>query len=214
VRASKRKPTGGGAGARKNRILGAAAELFSRYGYHETEVAAIAKVAGIAKGTVYNHFADKHALFMATVEFAIERLSEGIARSTIDIDDPVAGLDAAIESYIAFLRDNRQLHRILFLHRSTLREADELRFADRYLVHLSLFEPVLAAGVARGVFRPVDARVASYAITGMILAAYRGQIAGGAGRKGTEDISPIKRLVFDGLTTGRSAPNDDSSSRG
>jgi AcrR family transcriptional regulator len=209
MRASKRKsPGGGSASARKGRILAAAVEIFSRYGYHEAEVEAIAKVAGVAKGTVYNHYADKHALFMGTVEFAIQRLSERIAGSTRGIDDPAAALDAAIDSYLSFLRDNRNLHRILFLHRSTLREAEELRFAEKYLAHFTLLEPVLADGVARGAFGPVDVRVASFAITGLMLAAYRGSLAVGADRTATGYFSPIKRIVFEGLAPACSPPAD------
>ncbi len=211
---SKRKPSAAGAAsARKGRILAAAVELFSRYGYHEAEIEAIAKVAGVGKGTVYNHFADKHALFTATVEFAIERLSERIAGSTRGIDDPIAALDAAIDSYLSFLRDNRHLHRILFLHRSTLREAEEMRFADRYVAPFSLFEPALAEGIARGAFRPVDVRVTSFAITGMILAVHRERSTGRAGGKSTEGPSPIQRLVLEGLAAAGPARDDGPSFR-
>ena len=76
MRPSKRNQAGGErADARRGQILAAATELFSRYGFHETEVEAIAKVAGVSKGTIYNYFADKHALFMEAVESGIEKLS-------------------------------------------------------------------------------------------------------------------------------------------
>jgi AcrR family transcriptional regulator len=144
---------------------------------------------------------------------AIERLSERIAGSARGIDDPAAALDAAIDSYLSFLRDNRHLLRNLFLHRSTLRENEELRFAERYLAQFSLFEPVLADGIARGSFRPVDVRVASFAITGMILAVTRGRSTGGPGKKSTDDLSPIKELVFEGLASAGSSPDNDFASR-
>ena len=72
---------------------------------------------------------------------------------------------------------------------------------------------MLADGIARGSFRPVDVHVASLAITGMILAAHRGRSAGGPGKKSAEDLSPIKELVFEGLASTGSAPDDDSASR-
>lgn len=209
MRASKRKPGGGSrADMRKGQILAAAIELFSRYGFYETEVEVIARVAGVSKGTIYNYFADKHALFMDTVEFGIERLSKRIGESTRDIADPASRLEAAIDSYLSFLRENRHLYRIVFLHRNMLRDADELRFAERFLWHYSLFEGILADGVERRTFRRVDVRIASFAITGMILAAHRAQLPGGSGKATVGTISQIRKLVFDGLAGDDSKPED------
>ena len=209
MRASKRKRAGGSrADMRKGQILAAAVELFSRYGFYETEVEAIAKVAGVSKGTIYNYFTDKHALFMETVEFGIERLSKRVSESTRGIAEPASRLETAIDSYLSFLRENRHLYRIVFLHRSTLRDAEELRFPERFFSHFSLFEGILADGVERRTFRRVDVRVASFAITGMILAAHRAQLSIGAGKAPAGVISQIRKLVFDGLTGDHSKPED------
>jgi AcrR family transcriptional regulator len=213
MRASKRKRAGRSrADMRKSQILGAAVELFSRYGFHETEVEAIAKVAGVSKGTIYNYFPDKHALFMGTVELGIERLSKRIDESTRGIAEPAPRLEAAIASCLSFLGENRHLYRIVFLHRSVLREAEELRFPGRFLSHFSLFEGILADGVERGTFRRVDVRVASFAITGMILAAHRAELSAGARKATVEAASRIGGLVLNGLAGIHSGPEDDSAS--
>ena len=213
MRASKQKSTSvGRADMRKGQILAAAIELFSRYGFYETEIEAIAKVAGVSKGTIYNYFADKHALFMEAVAFGIERLSNRIGESTRGIAEPASRLDAAIDSYLSFLRENRHLYRIVFLHRTTLRDAEELRFAERFLSHFSLFEGILADGVERRTFRRLDVRVASFAITGMILAVHRAQLSAGAGKAPAGAVSQIRKFVFNGLAEPHSKPEDDSAS--
>jgi|WetSurMetagenome_2_1015567.scaffolds.fasta_scaffold134648_2 AcrR family transcriptional regulator len=213
MRASKRKQAETGrAEARKSQILAAGVELFSRYGFYETEVEAIAKVAGVSKGTIYNYFTDKHALFMETVRLGIEKLSKRIDESTRDIAEPTSRLEAAIDAFLSFLGENRHFYRIVFLHRSTLRDAEELRFAERFLSPFSLFEGVIFDGVERGTFRSVDVRVASFAITGMILAAHRAGLARGAVKAPAGAVSPIGTLVVDGLAKNRSKPADDSAS--
>lgn len=53
-------------------ILDAAAEVFVRSGYDATTVDDVAASAGVVKRTVYNIFADKDALFVATVNRSIE----------------------------------------------------------------------------------------------------------------------------------------------
>ena len=47
----------------KNQILDAALKLFSHKGYGATSVSDIAGEAGLSKGNVYHHFADKEAIF-------------------------------------------------------------------------------------------------------------------------------------------------------
>lgn len=54
--------------AKRNQILEGAAAVFREAGYERTSVDAIAARAGVSKATIYNHFHDKEALFVATVE--------------------------------------------------------------------------------------------------------------------------------------------------
>lgn len=49
-------------------ILNAAADVFGRVGYRTAKIADIAKVAGVATGTLYNYFENKEAVFAAIVE--------------------------------------------------------------------------------------------------------------------------------------------------
>ncbi|WP_408896197.1 TetR/AcrR family transcriptional regulator [Nocardioides sp. R1-1] len=49
-------------------IVAAAAELFTRTGYDETPMTAIAAAAGVATNTIYWYFADKDALLVAVLD--------------------------------------------------------------------------------------------------------------------------------------------------
>lgn len=53
---------------RKKDILLAATTVFSQNGYAGTRIADVAKAAGIGKGTIYEYFSSKEALFFATFE--------------------------------------------------------------------------------------------------------------------------------------------------
>jgi AcrR family transcriptional regulator len=56
---------------KRERILDAARSLFLRNGLRGTSMEAIAREAGIAKPTLYAHFADKDAVFTAILEVLI-----------------------------------------------------------------------------------------------------------------------------------------------
>lgn len=53
--------------AKRAQILSGAREMFHRLGFERTSVDAIAAAAGVSKATIYNHFEDKKALFLAAL---------------------------------------------------------------------------------------------------------------------------------------------------
>ena len=55
--------------AKPNAIVLAALELFTRYGYRKTSMDDIAQAAQVAKRTVYLHFENKAAVFLAILEY-------------------------------------------------------------------------------------------------------------------------------------------------
>jgi TetR/AcrR family transcriptional regulator, mexJK operon transcriptional repressor len=78
-------------------ILRAAATVFLERGYSATTVDGIAAVAGVAKRTVYNLYADKDALFRATVLESIataDRFSNSLADTVRAVSDPGGELPA------------------------------------------------------------------------------------------------------------------------
>lgn len=61
---------------REQRILNAAAELFTHYGFDKTTVSDIARTAGISKGAIYLHFESKDTLLEALVIRELKSYSE------------------------------------------------------------------------------------------------------------------------------------------
>ena len=74
--------------AKRERILEAARNLFLRNGLRGTTMEAIAREARIAKPTLYTHFPDKDAVFLAILE---QLLAAKIAAfdAGLDGDGPV-----------------------------------------------------------------------------------------------------------------------------
>ncbi len=64
---------------KRSKILAGAREVFREAGFERASVDVIAARAGVSKATVYNHFADKQALFVATVVEATDELRENLA---------------------------------------------------------------------------------------------------------------------------------------
>ncbi|MEM7412414.1 MAG: helix-turn-helix domain-containing protein [Myxococcota bacterium] len=58
----------------RRRLLEAGTELFARDGVRAVTTSAIARQAGVATGTFYLHFPDKHALFEELADAALEEM--------------------------------------------------------------------------------------------------------------------------------------------
>jgi AcrR family transcriptional regulator len=72
-------PISTGMPEKRRRILSGARELFAELGFERASVDQIAARAGVSKATVYNHFADKKALFVAAVVEETNALGASLA---------------------------------------------------------------------------------------------------------------------------------------
>src|SRR5688572_30258261 len=70
-------------GDKRDAILRAATKVFAQHGYFQSQVADVARVAGVAAGTVYLYFKGKDDLLVSIFERSMrEVLAEG--RAAID----------------------------------------------------------------------------------------------------------------------------------
>src|SRR5258708_38423262 len=66
-------------------LIDAARDLFASYGYRGTSLARIARAAGVTKGALYWHFADKEEFLLAVVAKVLgewDQIFEGTAHAT------------------------------------------------------------------------------------------------------------------------------------
>lgn len=92
---------------RRRRILDAAEAVFDRKGYGDATMEEIAQAAGMAKKTVYKHFADKPALFCALINTHDDILKTGTAGALSG--DPRAQIRQLLHDLASFVLAPRQL---------------------------------------------------------------------------------------------------------
>jgi len=101
-----------------DKILRSAIDLFSRRGYHNTQVMDVVRAANISAGTFYNYFRDKRELYerITRDNFDFFRLSLMEIRRPVNIWDRREQRDKLRESFSAlfdFAQSNPQLLTIL-----------------------------------------------------------------------------------------------------
>jgi AcrR family transcriptional regulator len=90
-----------GVDERRRRLLELGAELFTRHGYEELSMAAIAREAGISKALLYHYFPSKQAYFAATLEQAAAELAE--VTQPDPEKPPVEQLAGSLDAYLGWV---------------------------------------------------------------------------------------------------------------
>lgn len=140
----------------RNRILDAAVEVFNRNGVAETSLNDIAREAGVTRGAIYWHFANKVAMFDAM----IERLVCPLLFNDADRDarlaaDPLGFIRAAADEFIGKMLTDTSFRRVfeIFWHKceyigemATLRDS-HLEEGEN---HIDLIQRAFALAQERG----------------------------------------------------------------
>lgn len=85
--------------ATRTAILDAARALFIDRGYAETATPDIVTAAGLTRGALYHHFADKKDLFRALIEREAREVARWIESSTVESLSPREALLAGAATY-------------------------------------------------------------------------------------------------------------------
>jgi AcrR family transcriptional regulator len=91
--------------ATRERLVATARDLFGSDGYEATSVEAVLRDAGVARGSLYHHFANKTALFDAVLDQVVGEIAEQAADAARAHDDPVEGLRAGCGAWLRMALD-------------------------------------------------------------------------------------------------------------
>jgi AcrR family transcriptional regulator len=98
-KAQKKKSDGESGSAKPNAIVLAGLQLFTQYGYRKTSVDEIARVAQVAKRTVYLHFENKAAVFLAILEYIADQVRQRCTAAERATGTAVDRLTGLLDSY-------------------------------------------------------------------------------------------------------------------
>jgi AcrR family transcriptional regulator len=178
-------------------LLQAATAEFARQGFERANINRISQAAGFAKGTVYNYFDSKRALMLALIdEIAgahLDHIREHVARE----GGPARRLARFFEAGFAWVTENLDQARVMI---TTLNSPDPEFKLHMYEAYQPMFgmvgRDILAVGVERGTFRPVEPA----ATARLLMTIYLG-VGSQVNEQGKHWFSPrqVTDLLLDGL---------------
>lgn len=171
-------------GGKREQILAAALEVFSRRGFHEARMDEIAAAAGVGKGTLYEYFASKTELFQEMFRANLQRLLERLKAEMASETSPLAKLQRLLELHYQFASESQDLTKLSldFGHHNFNQE-----FRQWIVQHqrdkIELIKGLVRAGQEQG---EIKAELDPHAVTMVVLGAIHslfGAIMAGTARE-------------------------------
>jgi AcrR family transcriptional regulator len=117
---------------REQQLLDVAEEQFAVHGYGGASIEVIARLAGVSRPIVYDHFGDKEGVYIACLRRARGELEEMILTATATASTPREMMERGTEAYFEFVERRGQRWVVLFggveLAGPAAEEVAQLRF--------------------------------------------------------------------------------------
>ena len=156
---------------KREKILEAAAELFSTKHYHEVMMDDVAKLISVAKGTVYNYFTSKEEIYFTIMQTRMENLLFLLKQKIESQHSSIDSLRAFVIHLYMFMMKYRKF--FLIYQRETLNKqntfCENMITCEKQMKQMIM--QIITRGEEEGVFRRVDEEFAISMIFGSIYGA-------------------------------------------
>ena len=185
----------------RQRLLDAAARLFSQQGYDATGVAQICASAGVSKGAFYHHFETKQAVFLALLEEWLARLdaaftavrqdSSGVPQAVVRMADMAGGVLAS---------SGVQLSIMLEFWMQAYRDPQVWEAAAApYQRYQQYFAALVEEGIRQGSLRPVEPQMAARTLVSLAMGLLLQAVFDPKATDWASEAGGALQLVMDGL---------------
>ena len=193
--------------ARRKQILDAATQVFAEKGFHRATIKEIARVAGIADGTIYTYFTSKTEVLLGI----LHRLNESAQREQDLMPQTGQDLRAFFTAYLrqrmAVVWPNAEVFQAVLPEMLVNEELRALYYQQVLVPTFTVAERHFQAQGGAGPGGNMDGSLTVRAIAGLILGLLTLQLLGDEviARRWEELPEALTSLLFDGLQPGNGA---------
>jgi AcrR family transcriptional regulator len=185
---------------RRQRVLAAALEVFTRHGYSDTAIDEIARASGTSKGGLYFHFPSKQALFLALLDEASVALLRRVEAAMATETEPLERGDAALREVLHAFGGHRVLARLLLVEALGAGKEFNSKLNDLHAAFAALVADCLDDAVSQGLISPLDTHLAAHAWYGAVNHVVLRWLMTGEPKQLEETYPALRSLLLFGVT--------------
>ncbi len=187
-------------GEKYKAIIEAAVKVIAENGYHNSQVAKIAKEAGVADGTIYLYFKNKEDLLISLFRVKMGEFVASARQELRSLSNPFEQLAKLISLHFSRLQENRHLALVLQIE---LRQSDaSIRsgIAAPLKEYFNIIDDVVNEGVRLDAFRrDVNPKLVRQMIFGTMDEVATSWVMSQRHYKLTDQIKPVYSLLAQAL---------------
>ncbi|HYT87705.1 MAG TPA: TetR/AcrR family transcriptional regulator [Gemmataceae bacterium] len=187
--------------SRCEQILDAAAALFARYGYADTDTQLLAEKLGVGKGTLYRYFPSKRALFLAAADRVMRRLHDCIEESIKDVTDPLDQVAEAIRTYLAFFAEHPDFVELLMQERAQFKDRKESTYFQHRAANIERWRALWRTLITQGRVRDMPVERITDVLGGLVYGTMFTNYFTGPRKSVKDQAQDILDVVFHGILT-------------
>ena len=181
------------------KILDAAIEAFAESGYYQCQVSKIARLAGVADGTIYLYFKNKEEILIRLFQERMGDFIDRIRTELADCQTTKKRLRTIISTHFSYMENNRSLAVVTQLELRQPNPSLRAAISGPLREYFRLIEEVIQEGIDRQEVAPVNLRVARQVIFGTLDEATTDWLLARADRSLMNDVDQILYLFAGAL---------------
>lgn len=184
----------------RHKLKQAALNCFSFKSVDATTIDEITQRAEVAKGTLYQHFADKEEIVVTLVDEAVDHLVEMIHDYDEIPEDLETMLEHLLEAHNRFSENRREEFLVLFQGKLLLKLQSETldELEEPYLRYLQEIEQQVTPYLSPRI-NPLKVRRLACAVAGFVFGFWSFAMIGMDKQEWNESTVPLKRVFVKGL---------------
>lgn len=152
----------------RDEILLAAAQIFSKKGFHATSMQDIAEAVNLQKGSLYHHISSKQEILVEVLDRALELLIERMQAVLECPLPPDERLRQAMQVYLGTMLEHRDLAAVLLLEHRSLEPEFLARHTPRRDRFERLWRDLIQEGLDEGIYCCPDPVMSARALLGVM----------------------------------------------
>lgn len=181
------------------KILDAAIEAFAESGYYQCQVSKIARLAGVADGTIYLYFKNKEEILIRLFQERMGDFIDRIRTELADCQTTRKRLRTIISTHFSYMENNRSLAVVTQLELRQPNPSLRAAISGPLREYFRLIEEVIQEGIDRQEVASVNLRVARQVIFGTLDEATTDWLLARAERSLINDVDQILYLFAGAL---------------
>ena len=138
--------------SKSDMILSAAKKVFAEKGFTKAKVSEIARLAGVAEGTVYEHFGNKEDLLLTIPAKHFERYMRDLPH-IFEIKSPLRKLRRFIHYFFSLFSTEREFLKVFLLQLQLSKRFYGTKEFDSFVSYFRTMEHIIEEGKSVGCFR-------------------------------------------------------------